>query len=305
MNKIFKSNLFFLLVLIYMIIGIFPLGFIVYRFRINDISSLLLIQHIFLIILPGIIYLILSKEPLKEILRLNRLSLKQILIVILIALASQPIMTFFSLIASFFFTNDISITIGSMSDKPFIALLGVVALLPSISEELILRVIVLNGYKKKSKYVAAIMTGIMFGIFHLNYHQFMYATVMGIILALVVIITNSIYSSMIIHFIINGISVSMIKVSVIMTEITGIETLASEEVTSLISMSLGEKLVTAGLYFIIAFVFFILVKKLFKKLEVASNYKDISKEDLSSEKVINLPFIATVIIYILYMIYMI
>ena len=48
---------------------------------------------------------------------------------------------------------------------------------------------------------------------HLDGQQFLYAVALGIILALVVRITKSIFSSMIIHFIINGTSVTMSKLT--------------------------------------------------------------------------------------------
>lgn len=291
MGKVFKGNLFFLIVLLWMMIGVFPLVLIIKQLQISDLG-LLLIQHVLLIILPGIIYIIKSKDSVRNILRLNKLNLKQIGLIIAIALLSQPIMTFFSLITSFFFTNDVSEAIYTMSDKPYILLLSIVAILPAISEELILRGIVLKNYEKKNKYIAALMTGIMFGMFHLNNQQFLYATVMGIILSLVVIITNSIYASMIIHFIINGISVTMMKLS----------TLFSSVEVDTTTVTVEDNIISTIIIFIIAFICFILVRKLFNKLKVESNYKELDKEEEYNERCINIPFIGSVIIFLIYMI---
>lgn len=296
MGKVFKGNLFFLIVMIYMMIGIFPLVLVVKIFNISDFGLLLLIQHVFLIILPGIIYLIIAKEPVKEILRLNKLNLRQIGLIIGIALMSQPIMTFFSLISSFFFKNEVAEAIGSMADKPYILLLAIISLLPSISEELILRGIVLNGYEKKHRYVGALMTGIMFGLFHLNYHQFLYAAVMGFILGLVVIVTNSIYASMIIHFIINGISVTMMKVTNLLPSVETLEELGGTTIT------VKDNIISTALIFVVALICFIIVKKLFKKLRIESNYVEITKEEEDKESVINIPFIGSIIVFVIYMV---
>ena len=46
---------------------------------------------------------------------------------------------------------------------------------------------------------------------HLDPQQFLYATVLGFILALVVRITNTIFASALIHFLINGTSITMQK----------------------------------------------------------------------------------------------
>lgn len=292
MGKVYKSNLFFALVLLWMIIGVYPLVLLVGMTDITDLGLLLLIQHVFLIIIPGVIYLIKSKESVKSTLRLNKLNFKQIILVIGIALLSQPIMTFFSLISSFFFKNDVSDAVFSMSDKPYLLLLSLIALLPSISEELILRGIVLKGYENKNKYIAALVTGIMFGMFHLNYHQFLYTAVMGFVLSLVVITTNSIYSSMIIHFIINGISVTMMKITSVLPDI---------EVGQANTITLQDNIITIIIMFMIAFVCFLIVKKLFGKLKMASSFREeVTKED-DKERVMNLPFILSIVIFIIYM----
>lgn len=292
MGKVYKSNLFFALVLLWMVIGVYPLVFLVRITKITDLGLLLLIQHVFLIIIPGIIYLIKSKESVKSTLRLNKLNFKQITLVIGIALLSQPIMTFFSLISSFFFKNDVSDAIFSMSDKPYLLLLSLIALLPSISEELIIRGIVLKGYENKNKYIAALVTGIMFGMFHLNYHQFLYTAVMGFILSLVVITTNSIYSSMIIHFIINGISVTMMKITSSLPDI---------EVSQASTITLQDNIIIVIFMFIIAFVCFLIVKKLFGKLKMASSFREEVKEEDDKERVMNLPFIFSIFAFIIYM----
>ena len=292
MGKIYKSNLFFALVLLWMVIGVYPLVLFAKVTNITDFGVLLLVQHLFLIILPGVIYLIGSKESVKSTLRLNKLNIKQIMLVIGIALLSQPIMSFFSLISSFFFNNDVSDAIFSMADRPYLLLLSLIALLPSISEELILRGIVLKGYERKNKYIAALITGIMFGIFHLNYHQFLYTAVMGFILSLVVIITNSIYSSMIIHFIINGISVTMMKITSLLPIV---------EVSQDTTITMKDNIIATITMFIIAFGCFLIVKKLFKKLKMASSFREEVKEEDDKERVMNLPFILSIITFIIYM----
>lgn len=53
------------------------------------------------------------------------------------------------------------------------------------------------------------MDGLIFGIIHMNPNQFVYAFAMGTLFAYVVYITNSIFASMICHFLFNGTSTSL------------------------------------------------------------------------------------------------
>ena len=54
---------------------------------------------------------------------------------------------------------------------------------------------------------AAFFTALMFGLLHMNINQMSYAIVMGILFFSLNEVTGSILSSMLVHFIINGISV--------------------------------------------------------------------------------------------------
>lgn len=80
-------------------------------------------------------------------------------------------------------------------------ILGVIV--APIMEELVFRYLT---YKKLSGYNAKayiIWSAIVFGLFHLNFGQSIYATLLGVILAIVMYNTGSIVYSMIIHILIN------------------------------------------------------------------------------------------------------
>ena len=215
-------------------------------------------------------------------------------------------MTFFSLIATFFFNNEVGSFISEITSTPYILLLGLVALLPSITEEITVRGIVLSGYDNKNKYVAAAITGLFFGIFHLDAQQFLYATVLGFIFALVVRITNSIYASMIIHFIVNGTSVTLAKISKIITDSLPIATETTE--FTLKNISSGEKLLLLLVYGIIAVIFSTFVFLIIYALERINTKRrllegNISVEDDNSkESILNIPFILIIIVYVIIMV---
>ncbi|WP_460292771.1 lysostaphin resistance A-like protein [Clostridium tertium] len=257
MTKVFKANMYFLIILLIEIFGPLLLRPFYLVLGLSDTRIILFLNHVILFLLPAVIYIIATKSSFKETLKLNKLHWQDTLLIILLAFVVQPIMTFFSLIATFFFNNEIGSFISEITSTPYVFLLALVALLPAITEEVTIRGIVLSGYENKNKYVSAIVTGLFFGILHLDPQQFLYAAVLGFILALVVRVTNSIFSSMIMHFIINGTSVTMAKLVDYITK--GLPVTNQSAELTLKNISSSEKLVLFIMYGAIAVTFSIFV----------------------------------------------
>lgn len=79
-----------------------------------------------------------------------------------------------------------------------------VAILPAIFEELYIRKAILNYTKKYGTVFAIIFSALVFATIHFNFSQMLFAFIMGIILAVIAIRTNSIIASGIIHLLNNG-----------------------------------------------------------------------------------------------------
>lgn len=305
MKKVLKGNIYFLIILLLEIFA--PIVLLpIYKFvGVTDIRIVLLINHIVLFLLPALIYLLINKLSIKQTLRLNRLYLKDTLLIILLGFIVQPVMMFFSLISSFFFNNEVGAFVSEITSTPYILLLGLIALLPSITEEVTIRGIVLSGYDNQNKYIAALITGLFFGILHLDPQQFLYATALGFLFAIVVRITNSIYASMIMHFIINGTSATIAKISSMIVEIFPNINEGAE--LTLKNISTSEKMMLVLSYGFLAIVFSIFVflivyylDKINKKRSI--EYRNDEYEKNTKEKIINLPFVLIIVIYIIYMI---
>jgi uncharacterized protein len=310
MTKVFKANMYFLIILLIEIFGPLLLRPFYLVLGLSDTRIILFLNHVILFLLPAVIYIIATKSSFKETLKLNKLHWQDTLLIILLAFVVQPIMTFFSLIATFFFNNEIGSFISEITSTPYVFLLALVALLPAITEEVTIRGIVLSGYENKNKYVSAIVTGLFFGILHLDPQQFLYAAVLGFILALVVRVTNSIFSSMIMHFIINGTSVTMAKLVDYITK--GLPVTNQSAELTLKNISSSEKLVLFIMYGAIAvtfsiFVFLIIywLEKINSKRRVQNyNYRaqEASETVERKDRIINIPFILSIGIYIFFMI---
>ena len=122
------------------------------------------------------------------------------------------ISTLFNGILSFFgYSQPVSVSTGYESMFPnwatFLIQLNTVAILPAICEEFLHRGVLLNGLKEIGIKKAILISSLMFGLLHFNINQFFYATILGMLMALVSVVSKSIYPAMIIHFTNNAISV--------------------------------------------------------------------------------------------------
>ncbi|MBY6914846.1 CPBP family intramembrane metalloprotease [Clostridium botulinum] len=321
MKKTFRANLYFLIILLGEIVGGQVLGIFYSILGISDIRLILFLNHMILFIIPAIIYVIIVKPNIKQTFKLNKLYLKDFFLIIVLSFVSQPLVSLFSLITSFFFENDIGNFVSEISSTPFLIMLLLMAVMPAITEEITLRGIVQSGYDDKSDLKTCIVIGLLFGIFHLNGQQFLYAAVLGGILAYLVRATNSIFASMTLHFMINGTSVVMQKMLTFLQDKFGIEEAAQD--ISIKALSLAEKMSLLKSYIVAGVVSAFLIVLILKKLKKINDkrkqnlineqiqYKEAEIIDYQyfnkgiaynkEDKIMNWPLIVTIIIYFMYM----
>lgn len=168
--------------------------------------------------LPSLVYLIhvhvKTKEPLSEILGFKRLPLKSLLVCVALGFLIQPLMSFISTLSSLVFENITDASMEEMAKMPLPALLLTIGLLPAVFEELICRGMLLHGYKDTPLWYALLVPALFFGLLHMNLQQITYAFAAGIYMALLVKITGSIWSSMIVHFLVNGTQSLLVYLSI-------------------------------------------------------------------------------------------
>ena len=304
MKKVLRANTYFLIIILLQLF--LPIHLMFKWFNITDTKLMLLISHIITFIFPAIIYLVITRQSAKDVLKLNKLYFKDTLLIILLAFVYQPIMTLFSLLSQFYFENEIGNFVTGIVNSPYIILLLLIAVLPAVTEEITIRGIVLSGYEDKNIYLSCIITGLLFGIMHLDPQQFLYTAVLGFVLALVVRITNSIFASALIHFFINGTSITLQKLLSLIPENTPVMEQATE--VSLRSLDIQEKIFMSSFYGLIALAFGIAAYFIIKKLADLNIRRGIiDKDELSikynksNERVFDISFIVIIIIYLLYM----
>ena len=173
---------------------------------------------------PTIAYLLLVKQPLRETIRLKPLKLTRVFLVLLFALLVMPFMSFINAISLLVTTNQ------ATAELPFVVSLLFVALLPAVLEETVYRGVFFQEYRKINVPKGILLSGLLFGLMHLNLNQFSYAFVMGCVFAVVIEATDTILSTMLIHFAINAFSTITTYLTADMPILTEVEAVTVTDV---------------------------------------------------------------------------
>lgn len=158
-------------------------------------------------LIPTILYFLWTKKDPKEVFRLQALGWKNLIIIVLLGFALQPLMQFLSFFMTLFFPNVAQQSFDALEGAGFLTTLLTMAILPAILEEFALRGVFLSGYKNLGATKSILWTALLFGLLHMNPQQFPYAFMAGLFFCFVVERTGSIWASVIPHFIINATSV--------------------------------------------------------------------------------------------------
>jgi len=157
--------------------------------------------------LPFIAYLFITRQNARTLLAWKGLSCKNALLVILLTLLLMPAMHLISFVTSFVFVP-VALDIDLASYPLWIPLL-VIGFFPSIFEEIWFRGVMYAEYKNSGIPIrkVALVTALFFGLMHMNFHQAIYAGVMGIVWAYMIYYTRSFLAPVLAHFINNGLNV--------------------------------------------------------------------------------------------------
>lgn len=176
----------------------------------------------FILVLPTIIYIIIKRISIKELFRFHKIKIGTVFLIVLFAFLIMPLMQEINLISMLFAKNEITTKMYAITEnKPFLVSLLVIAVVPAVLEESVYRGCFFHTYSKKSPLKAILLSGLLFGLMHLNFNQFSYAFIMGMIFCTLIEGTDSIVSSMIVHFVINGWSVIMLYLMPAIRKIVG------------------------------------------------------------------------------------
>lgn len=200
------TNILYLLIMILLIV----IGSITQN---RNFNSGILITEFGLVALPVIVFIKLKKDSLRQVLRLNKLKLIDMLLVFLIIIFGYPVAAFLNLIGSIILSlfgqlNPAAIPVAG-NFKEYFILLFVVAVSAGLCEELLFRGLMMRAYEGIGMWKSIIFTAVMFSFLHLNIQNIFAPAFLGILLGFLVYRTNSIFAGMLGHFTFNSTSVTL------------------------------------------------------------------------------------------------
>ena len=176
------------------------------------LGGLLITQYV-LILLPPVIYAKVKNVSIQETFRLNKISFKHGVIVVMITILTYPvavftnalIMTIMSLMGNL---NIPALPTASTGSEYLIHML-IISVSAGICEEMFFRGFVLSGYERLGRRKAIVLSAILFGVFHFNLYNLMGPMMLGLVFGYLVIETDSIFAGMIGHMTNNGFAVTL------------------------------------------------------------------------------------------------
>ncbi|NDL67715.1 CPBP family intramembrane glutamic endopeptidase [Anaerotalea alkaliphila] len=205
MYSVRRGNNYQLFAILFFLLGSNSLGLIIQGFGLEiPFLGLTAISQLGLVFLPVLLYVLYTRVPLRPTFQLYRLDIVNLLLSLGIAVLVMPALSLVNILSQFLVKNYIAESLMEMQDLSLGTSILFIGVFPGIFEELSARSIILSNYRGKPVRTTCLVSGLFFGILHLNLNQFSYAVLMGILLALVVHLTGSIFSAMAIHFTINA-----------------------------------------------------------------------------------------------------
>ena len=168
-----------------------------------------------MLILPGSIWMIVryrlkgDQAQLSERMCFVPLSNANIKMAVAVIISAYPVVMILNRFSMYFVKNQVSEVMPLMLKMGYFPMLFVMAVMPAFNEEFLCRGVLYGAYRQCSKKTGILLSALIFGLFHLNINQMLYAVYLGIVLALMVEATGSIYTSMLMHFLLNGFNVTI------------------------------------------------------------------------------------------------
>lgn len=258
------------------------------------------------IITPIIFCLIWKKQRPKEFLLCSPVKIGDCILAYLGAYCLLPCVYLINLITSFFAKNYVNNLMAELYRYPLWLQLVLMALLPAIVEEFIFRGVFYGNYRKYNIILAAALSGLFFGIAHLNINQFAYAFVIGFAFCLMAEYSGNIIIPMIAHFAVNANTVFMLAM---MKNYVDIDNMG-ETSASLEKIPAGMLMIELAVIFSFAvigvFLFVLILRKLGKRsqrleLITADAKRWVKNPNEENESVWNVILAITVLVCFLYM----
>lgn len=200
-----------------------------------------------IIMIPALLFAVSSKERLRDTIAIHKIRVATIFLAILYIALLGPLVLLCNAVTMLFVDNAATEILTVVSEISFGGMFFFVGLLAPVCEEIVFRGILYTGFRKSGSPMQAILwTAVLFGLFHMNLNQMVYAAVLGVAFGLLREATGNIWAGIIGHISLNSYSVLLYYVQSILPaeELAEAETVLTQEML----------LSTIGVYSVIALV---------------------------------------------------
>ncbi len=157
------------------------------------------------IVLPAILFLLLSRTKWNDALGFHKLKISSVFMIILFTFLIMPLITVLNALSMFIVDNAVASMQSDILEISFPVMLFLIGIYGPFCEEFVFRGVIYNSFRKSgSVFGAIILSSLLFGLMHLNINQALYACVIGVLLALLVEATGSLWSSVVCHMVFNS-----------------------------------------------------------------------------------------------------
>ncbi len=157
-------------------------------------------------LIPAVTVVLFAGDSLRVLVLFKRIKIPSALLTLVYVFLLFPLVAFANAISMLFVDNTVLGIADQIYDFPFWQMFLSIGIFAPFVEEFIFRGIILQSYQRTGRIVGSIiLSSLLFGMLHMNVNQFVYATVMGIMLALLVEATGSVLTSFMAHAFFNSI----------------------------------------------------------------------------------------------------
>lgn len=194
-----------------------------YRVQGREFYSGILITEFVLVIGPPLAFLLIGRYDLKKVLRLNKISFLNLVLIFCIMLLAIPLAGVFNLI-NLWIVNSIfgKVTLTQIpTARNFGEMLINVLVIggsAGFCEETAFRGTIQRGFERFGAVKSILITALLFGLMHLDFQRLFGTFMLGALIGFIVYRTNSLYGGMLAHFTNNSAAVVMGFISVKITD---------------------------------------------------------------------------------------
>ena len=199
---------------LYMILATIGLVIVISLWYLNGGAEISILMNNVLseavVLIPALAAVLYSGEKLSVLIPFRKLQAKSVFFIVIYVITLFPLVAFVNSVSMLFVENTVTAISDDVLAIPMWVMLLSIGILGPLVEEVVFRGVILQSYQRTGRIVGSIvLSSILFGMMHMNFNQFAYGAVMGVMLALLYEATGTVLASFIAHAVFNTIEVIM------------------------------------------------------------------------------------------------